>query len=245
MIFLSRLRVYLNWGFFLFAQSLFRCSSIKLYSYLINLAIPFSTQSPFHYPWLVSEALCLYVQYISLLTSFCCSFSSEPTTQSINCISPIFLILYIASSSSFQSPSSLNQLSIFSLTQPLIYWTSKDDMGGLVSHHNPKKDGDAHGRSISSRNDSVGHNKRTPSSSSSSYFPNMSGQPSLGHSSGSSQSTGSALQKKLSIKKKYAFIPDNFSSLEQVCDSALLILAFQYFQFALPFLFSHLWIKNI
>ncbi|KAJ9168556.1 hypothetical protein P3X46_020062 [Hevea brasiliensis] len=92
-------------------------------------------------------------------------------------------------------------------------------MGGLLSYLKPKKEVINGGGSISSGNGNIVTRRRTSSSFSSSHYPTMSREQSLGNSASSSRAKDAALQKVLSIKKKYAFIPDNFSSLEQVTAS--------------------------
>ena len=99
-------------------------------------------------------------------------------------------------------------------------------MGGVFSHAKSQQRGYSRGRS--SGNSNIVTRGISPSSSSTSYSYHpriMSKEPSSSLSNTaratgsdtSSQAKGSSkLEKKQSIKQKYSFIPDNFSSLEQV-----------------------------
>lgn len=114
------------------------------------------------------------------------------------------------------------------------FLNEEDDMGGVFSHAKSNQRGYSRGRSSGNSN-IVTRGISSPSSSTSYPYPHhpriMSKEPSSSLSNtaratgsdtssqakGTSQAKGgSKLEKKQSIKQKYSFIPDNFSSLEQV-----------------------------
>ncbi|KAL3578907.1 hypothetical protein D5086_020411, partial [Populus alba] len=101
-----------------------------------------------------------------------------------------------------------------------------DDMGGVFSHAKSQQRGYSRGRSSGNSNIVTRGISSSSSSTSYSYHPTiMSKEPSsslsntaraTGSDTSSQAKGGSKLEKKQSIKQKYSFIPDNFSSLEQV-----------------------------
>lgn len=109
-------------------------------------------------------------------------------------------------------------------------------MGGIFSSPKIKQKSVSRG---SSRNSSITTRASSSASDSYSYYPQMSKEPSsLGNTTGGTSSTVSQakgsklLEKKLSTKQKYAFIPDNFSSLEQVCFACLFFFLFLFIFFS-------------
>jgi len=108
------------------------------------------------------------------------------------------------------------------------FLNEEDDMGGVFSHAKSNQRGYSRGRSSGNSN-IVTRGISSPSSSTSYPYPHhpriMSKEPSsslstaaraTGSDTSSQAKGGSKLEKKQSIKQKYSFIPDNFSSLEQV-----------------------------
>nr|XP_034906829.1 E3 ubiquitin-protein ligase RGLG4-like isoform X1 [Populus alba]XP_034906830.1 E3 ubiquitin-protein ligase RGLG4-like isoform X1 [Populus alba] len=99
-------------------------------------------------------------------------------------------------------------------------------MGGVFSHAKSQQRGYSRGRSSGNSNIVTRGISSSSSSTSYSYHPTiMSKEPSsslsntaraTGSDTSSQAKGGSKLEKKQSIKQKYSFIPDNFSSLEQV-----------------------------
>ncbi|KAJ6899981.1 hypothetical protein NC652_026200 [Populus alba x Populus x berolinensis] len=99
-------------------------------------------------------------------------------------------------------------------------------MGGVFSHAKSQQRGYSRGRSSGNSNIVTRGISSSSSSTSYSYHPRiMSKEPSsslsntaraTGSDTSSQAKGGSKLEKKQSIKQKYSFIPDNFSSLEQV-----------------------------
>uniref|UniRef100_A0A6M2FDF9 Copine C-terminal domain-containing protein n=1 Tax=Populus davidiana TaxID=266767 RepID=A0A6M2FDF9_9ROSI len=99
-------------------------------------------------------------------------------------------------------------------------------MGGVFSHAKSQQRGYSRGRSSGNSNIVTRGISSSSSSTSYSYHPRiMSKEPSsslsntaraTGSDTSSQEKGGSKLEKKQSIKQKYSFIPDNFSSLEQV-----------------------------